>query len=106
MQIYADVTGCIMQVAGSSQACALGSAISATVLAGPEKGGYPDFKTAQCAMTSLREIQYVPIPENKAVYDELYAVYRQLHDAFGGLNKATDLSGAMKQLIRIREQKH
>src|SRR5207248_4854354 len=31
MQIYADVTGCTMQVAGSSQACALGSAVSAAV---------------------------------------------------------------------------
>ncbi len=39
MQIYADVTGCTMHVAGSSQACALGSAISAAVLA----GAHPDF---------------------------------------------------------------
>ena len=39
MQIYADVTGCTLQVAGSSQACALGSAISAAVLA----GGHRDF---------------------------------------------------------------
>jgi len=104
MQIYADVTGCTMQVAGSSQACALGGAISAAVLAGTGKGGHPDFKTAQKAMTSLRDMEYVPIPENKAVYNELYAVYRQLHDAFGGLNKAADLSDVMKDLIRIREQ--
>ena len=55
-------------------------------------------------MTSLRDMEYVPIPENKAVYNELYAVYRQLHDAFGGLNKAADLSDVMKDLIRIREQ--
>ena len=34
MQIYADVTGCAMLVAGSTQTCALGSAISAAVLAG------------------------------------------------------------------------
>jgi L-ribulokinase len=104
MQIYADVTGCTMQLAGSSQACALGSAVSAAVLAGPEKGGHPDFPTAQRAMTSLRETQYVPIPENEAVYDELYAVYRRLHDAFGGLSKTADLSGVMKELIRIRER--
>jgi L-ribulokinase len=104
MQIYADVTGCAMQVAGSSQACALGSAVSAAVLAGPERGGHPDFKTAQGAMTSLREVQYTPIPEHKAVYDELYAVYRRLHDAFGGLDRAADLSGVMKELIRIRER--
>ncbi len=37
MQIYADVTGRTMQVAGSSQACALGSAVAATVLAGKAK---------------------------------------------------------------------
>jgi L-ribulokinase len=104
MQIYADVTGCTMQVAGSSQACALGSAVSAAVLAGPEEGGHPDFKAAQRAMTRLRETQYVPIPENRAVYDELYAIYRRLHDALGGLNNAADLSGVMKELIRIRER--
>jgi L-ribulokinase len=100
MQIYADVTGCTMQVSGSSQACALGSAVSAAVLA----GAHPDFPTAQHAMTRLRETQYTPIPENKALYDELYALYRTLHDAFGGLNKSADLSQVMKALIRIREQ--
>jgi len=104
MQIYADVTGCAMQVAGSSQACALGSAVSAAVLAGPPNGGHPDFKTAEAAMTSQREIQYTPNASNKAIYDELYAIYRTLHDAFGGLNKSADLSKVMKDLIRIREQ--
>jgi ribulose kinase len=43
MQIYADVTGCTMYIASSSQACALGSAISAAVLAGSEKGGVRRF---------------------------------------------------------------
>ena len=47
MQIYADVTGCTMLVAGSSQACALGSAIAAAVLAGDHRG----FAAAQAAMT-------------------------------------------------------
>ena len=50
MQIYADVTGCDMQVAGSSQACALGSAIAAAVLA----GAHPDFPSAEAAMTPLK----------------------------------------------------
>jgi L-ribulokinase len=103
MQIYADVTGCTMQLAGSSQACALGSAVSAAVLAGPSKGGHKDFATAQKAMTSVKTKSYSPIADNKKVYDELYQVYRQLHDAFGGINKSADLSGVMKDLIRIRE---
>ena len=103
MQVYADVTGCTMQVSGSSQACALGAAVSAAVLAGPEKGGHADFPTAQRAMTSVKPIRYTPNPEAKAVYDRLYRLYRQLHDAFGGVNKSADLSHVMKELIQIKE---
>lgn len=98
MQIYADVTGCTMRVAGSSQACALGSAVSAAVLAGV----HADFPAAQRAMTSLQAVAYEPKPENAAVYETLYGLYRQLHDAFGGVNRQADLSGVMKELIRLK----
>jgi len=104
MQIYADVTGCTMYVAGSEQTCALGSAISAAVLAGPEKGGHADFSTAQKAMTSLKPIQYDPVSENQQIYDQLFLLYQKLHDAFGGVNHRADLSTVMKDLIRIREE--
>jgi L-ribulokinase len=99
MQIYADVTGCDMQVAGSSQTCALGSAIAAAVLA----GAHPDFASAEAAMTSLKPESYRPIAGNRAVYDKLYALYRELHDAFGGLSKSADLSGVMKTLLDIKD---
>ncbi len=99
MQIYADVTGCTMLVAGSSQACALGSAVSAAVLAGAHK----DFPTAQRKMTRLEKKQYRPIAKNQKVYDQLYALYRQLHDSFGGLNKSADLGPVMKQLLTIKD---
>jgi ribulose kinase len=69
-----------------------------------EKGGYVDFHSAQQAMTSLRPISYDPKPENQAIYNQLYALYRQLHDAFGGINKCADLSGVMKELIQIKEK--
>lgn len=98
MQIYADVTGCAMQVAASSQACALGSAVSAAVLA----GAHANFPSAQKAMTSVRTEQYSPNAGRQAVYNQLYALYRQLHDAFGGVNKEANLSGLMRELIRIR----
>jgi L-ribulokinase len=98
MQIYADVTGCVMQVAGSSQTCALGSAIAAAVLA----GAHLDFPTAEAAMTSLKPESYQPVAENRAVYDQLYALYRQLHDSFGGLTKSADLSHVMKSLLDIK----
>ena len=98
MQIYADVTGCVMEVAGSSQTCALGSAIAAAVLA----GAHPDFASAEAAMTSLRAESYQPVAENRAVYDELYALYRELHDSFGGLTRSADLSQVMKRLLDIK----
>jgi L-ribulokinase len=98
MQIYADVTGCVMEVAGSSQTCALGSAIAAAVLA----GAHPDFATAETAMTSLKPESYKPMAENRAVYDQLYALYRELHDSFGGLTRSADLSGVMKRLLDIK----
>lgn len=99
MQIYADVTGCTMLVAGSSQACALGSAISAAVLA----GAHPDFPTAQKAMTSLKKVAYKPKAAAQKTYGELYGLYRQLHDAFGGLNKNADLSRVMKDLLALKD---
>jgi L-ribulokinase len=98
MQIYADVTGCVMQLAGSSQTCALGSAIAASVLA----GAHPDFNSAETAMTSLKPESYRPVAENRAVYDQLYALYRELHDAFGGLTKSADLTQVMKKLLDIK----
>ncbi len=105
MQIYADVTGCAMQIAGSSQTCALGSAISAAVLAGEKAGGHGNFETAQQRMTSLKQVRYEPIPENVAIYNRLFKIYRDLHDAFGGVNRSADLSKLMKDLIRIREER-
>ncbi len=104
MQIYADVIGCTIQVAGSSQACALGAAISAAVLAGLGKGGHADFGAAQRAMTSLKARAYHPIERNQSVYNELYELYLNLHDTFGGVNKSADLCGLMKQVIAIRER--
>jgi L-ribulokinase len=99
MQIYADVTGCTMLVAGSSQACALGSAVSAAVLAGTHK----DFATAEAKMTSLKKTRYQPRAAARQVYDPLYVLYRQLHDSFGGLDKSADLSRVMKDLLVIKE---
>lgn len=98
MQIYADVTGCTMLVSGSSQACALGSAVSAAVLA----GAHPDFPTAQRKMTSLKKVSYKPKPAAQKTYHQLYTLYRQVHDSFGGLNKSADLSRVMKDLLALK----
>jgi L-ribulokinase len=100
MQIYADVTGCTLQVASSSQACALGAAVAAAVVAGE----HPDFPAAQRAMTSLRPRVYRPQAAARRTYDRLYRLYRRLHDAFGGLDRQADLSGVMKDLLALKAQ--
>jgi L-ribulokinase len=98
MQIYADITGCTMQLSGSSQACALGAAIAASVVAGAHR----DFPSAQKAMTRVQARSYRPIARNRKIYDELYRLYRQVHDAFGGIDKTSDLSRVMKDLLVIK----
>ncbi len=100
MQIYADVTGCEMRLSRSSQACALGAAIAASVIA----GAHPDFKSAQAAMTGLKQITYRPIPENQAIYQQLYTLYRDLHDAFGGVSNNSSLGHVMKDLLTLKAQ--
>jgi L-ribulokinase len=98
MQIYADVTGRPMKVSRSAQTCALGSAIAAAVVAGAHK----DYVTAQKAMTGLKPKVYKPDAKAHATYRELYALYKQLHDAFGTRAGNGNLYGIMKKLIEIR----
>lgn len=98
MQIYADVTGRPMKISRSAQTCALGSAIAAAVAAGV----YPNFAVAQKKMTGLKPHIFKPNPKAHAVYRELYALYRKLHDAFGTKEWKGNLFDVMKSLLEIR----
>ena len=100
MQIYADVTGRPMKISRSAQTCALGSAIAAAVIAGAHK----DYATAQKKMTGLKPIVYKPNAKAHAVYKKLYALYKELHDAFGTQEWNGNLYDVMKELIEIRSQ--
>jgi ribulose kinase len=46
-----------------------------------------------------------PNPENQKTYNELYRLYRAMHDAFGGVNTSPDLSRVMKDLIAINRDR-
>jgi L-ribulokinase len=115
MQIYADVIGQPMLIAGSPQTPALGSAVSAAVTAGAGEGGYATWDEAQRRMTTLKEKRFEPRPDACRVYDDLYGIYRELHDAFGlpaeALAKVGGVAGAtpglaslMKRLLAIKER--
>ena len=97
MQCYADIIGKPMKVSQSEQTCALGAAIF-----GAAAAGAGDIGTLQAQVTATREKVYYPIPENQAVYAELYALYRTLHDAFGTTAWTGKINHVMKQLLDIR----
>jgi L-ribulokinase len=101
MQIYADVTGREIAVAGSPQTPALGAAMFAAAAAGAALGGHDSIAAAVPHMARLDERRYRPVPEAQAVYDDLHREYVRLHDLFG-----RDPGSTIKQLRRIRERAH
>ena len=104
MQIYADVTGREIKISRSAQTCALGAAIAGAVVAGKKAGGYDNYASAQKAMTGLKPQVFKPQAKAHTVYKKLYALYRQLHDAFGTPEGNGKLYPVMKQLIEIRDE--
>lgn len=100
MQIYADIMGRPITISRSTQTAALGAAIAGAVAA----GAYPSFADAMDVMTGLHPNTFEPDPGRQRVYDRLYVLYRQVHDAFGVPGTREDLSGVMKELLAIRDE--
>ncbi len=96
MQIYADVTGLPIYVPESTQIPAMGSAMHGAVAAGAAAGGYDSIVQASEKMARLREQNYQPNMENKAIYNRLYAEYSILHDYFG--RGGNDVMKRLKEL--------
>ena len=76
MQTLADVLNKPIQVASADQACALGAAMCAAVAAGV----HPDMETAQQAMGSGFDVEYIPQPDKVTIYETLYRKYLALGD--------------------------
>ena len=91
MQIYADVIGQPMLIAGSPQTPALGAA-----LVGRGHGRRPRRRLRRLERGAgahddgQGEALYAGRRPPAAVYDELYALYRELHDSFGGVGRKAD----------------
>jgi L-ribulokinase len=83
MQIYADVTGRPIAVAGAPQASAAGAAMLGAVAAGSAAGGYPSLTDAVAAMAPEPAQVYEPREEHRRQYDTLYGEYKRLYDHFG-----------------------
>ncbi len=74
MQVIADVLDMPIKVAGSEQACALGSAMAAAVASGL----YPTIEESQKAMGKGFETEYKPDSGNAQRYRTLYERYSRL----------------------------
>ena len=103
MQIYADIIGRPMKISRSDQTPALGAAIFGAVAAGAEISGYSKVEDAQAVMTGTREV-YTPRDEYRSIYQELFRLYSQLHDAFGTSTWSGSLHNVMKDLIAVRQR--
>ncbi len=100
MQTYADILGRPIRISRSSQTCALGAAIFGSVVG----KAHANCSDAQQAMTAVREQAYEPNPAAVAVYNQLFAFYRRLHDAFGIAGSSDVLADVMPALIDLRQQ--
>jgi L-ribulokinase len=96
LQIYADVLRRPLQVSASSETCALGAAICGAVAG----GAFDSVEEAQRRLCPPPARTFAPDAAAAAVYDELFALYRALHDAFGG--GGADCGQVMKRLLAIR----
>jgi L-ribulokinase len=83
MQIYADVAGRTIAVAGAPQASALGAAMLGAVAAGAAGGGYASLSEAVARMTPPPSCVYDAIEERRRDYDVLCHEYKRLYDHFG-----------------------
>jgi len=100
MQIYADICNRPMKVSRSAQTCALGAALFGAVAG----GAYRSTRAAQRQMTGVKPKVFRPDRKRAKVYAELYALYRELHDAFGTDGYPGRLNQVMKTLITIRDR--
>lgn len=100
-QIYADVLGKPLYLAGSPQAPALGSAIHAAVAAGL----YPDIPSASRALGKRHAQPVLPDARHTMTYATLYQTYRHLYDTFG--RTAPSLMATLKHLRHaVKEANH
>ena len=83
MQIFADILGMQIRLAGSSQGTALGAAVFGALVGGKTRGGYDNIFSAVNAIGKTKELCYSPDPEKHSAYAPLFERYRKLYHYFG-----------------------
>ena len=99
MQIYADVLGMDVRIAGTKEGPARGSAVYAALAAGADTGGYDTLSEAASHMGTDPIRTYTPDMARHTVYDALYRDYLTLIDYFG--RGGNDI---MKRLLNLKRK--
>ena len=73
-------------------------------MAGSAAGGYDSVEAAQAKMCGLKAKVYKPDRKRHLVYNALFKLYRQLHDALGTTSYTDSLHNVMKDLLTIRDE--
>ncbi|MEP4003259.1 MAG: ribulokinase [Ekhidna sp.] len=104
MQIYADVINKPMKIAASNETVALGAAIIGAHAAFKEENSPTSFHDLQDRSCKILDKVYYPMEENVRIYNDLYNLYKKLHDAFGIEGTKIEIYGVMKELIQIKNK--
>ena len=104
MQIYADILNRPMEIAGSPQATALGAAIFGAVAAGMNEAKAGAVEKIQQRVCKVKDKIFYPEENESRVYQKLYDLYAQLHDAFGMKNSRVEMYPVMKKLLEIKSE--
>ncbi|MER3414449.1 MAG: hypothetical protein C4341_09535 [Armatimonadota bacterium] len=99
LRICASATRRTMLVSRSAQTCALGAAICGGVAG----RAFESFEAALDTLTGVKGELYEPDEREAAIYDELFDLYRILHDAFGGVSSEGAINTVMKRLLSLRD---
>jgi len=99
MQLLADTSSRRVIVPASTLIPARGAALFGAVAAGREAGGFGDIMEAIDALAPAVGATYEPDPDAVAIYEDVYRLYRELHDSLG--REHVELLHGLK---RIRER--
>lgn len=101
MQIYADVLGRSMEISASPQTCALGAAVMGAA-AGRGTPGAAAVRSIQDKVCRVKKEVFHAREKENRIYEELFHLYRKLHDAFGTRSSGIGLYTVMKELLNIK----
>ena len=100
MQIYADIMNREIKISDLPQTCAVGASIFGAIV-----GKYfNSLEQAQERICKFSKKKYKPKSENVEIYEKLYNLYKQLHNAFGTNHYNASLYNVMKELLKIKRE--